>query len=484
MKKLLFFVFIFCIVFSVQSQQLKVIQDNCQFYVVSSNANCFAGAPEGGPANFYRFSDDYFYQSVGHFASFITDKGEMASSFNGDAAIWTLGTDDYRTFQSAEGGNIKGRIIGFSKDFKSILISDRGYYVYEKHDDNLYYSTQIFLPQKDSIYHLAPQHVQIKGFSSDGCRIAGRFMNSDGQRETPFVIERDAQGNWNTRFVGVKKLLYEGCIMPERPVREGDNDPTYNERLMDYYEERNAIETGIYYELSNMSMSENGKYLAVNVPMMIDGVEVYQMTYAGVIDIEQDTLYIFHTIQDAACPAVSNYGEASICTPALGYLRQTYIGSIHNTNNPKLLVDWVKEKTNGALDLSDEMTFISNAFGDKAVIAGSALISAEGNGFVSYLFDEWNTSNLYNFLVRFDPPTGQFSLIENQPIAYPNPVKNSLYFTDELKNIQIHTLAGQIVFQHTSAIQSINLSHLTSGIYLLTAQKNNQIITQKIIISY
>lgn len=464
----------------ISAQQFKQIQDNCQFYVVSPNANCFAGAPDGGPSNFYRFSDDYFYQSQGQFASSITDKGEIPSSHNGDAAIWTLGTDNYRTFPTTE-GNIKGRIMGFSKDFSSLLVSNRGYYVYELHDDNLYHPTPITLPQKDSIYHLAPQHVQVKGFSSDGRRIAGRFMNSDGQRETPFVIEKTSDGEWITRFVAVGNLLHEGCIMPQRPVREGDGDATYNERLMEYYEVRAAYETGIYYELSNMSMSENGKYLAVNVPMMIDGVEAYQMTYAGVVDIDADTLYIFKSVPDAACPAVSNYGEVSICTPALGYLRQTYIGSIRDTQNPKLLVDWAKEKTNGRLDLTDVMTFTVNAFGDMAVMAGSALISAEGNGFVSYLFDEWNTNNIYNFLVRFDAPT----IITMQQTAQLSPYQQSdiFHFGAQLTNIKIYNLTGQLLLHQPSQQSHINISTLKSGIYILTATTNNQPISQKIIIN-
>ena len=464
----------------VNAQQLKQIQDNCQFYVVSPNANCFAGAPDGGPANFYRFSDDYFYQSQGHYASFITDKGEIASSFNTDAAIWTLGTDNYRTFPTAE-GNIKGRIMGFSKDFSSLLVSNRGYYVYELHEDKLYHPTQIFLPQKDSIYHLAPQHVQIKGFSSDGHRIAGRFMNSDGQRETLFVIEKNAEGEWITRFVAVGNLLYEGCIMPERPVREGDGDATYNERLMEYYEVRAAYETGIYYELSNMMMSENGKYLAVNVPMMIDGVEAYQMTYAGVVDIDADTLYIFKSIPDAACPAVSNYGEASICTPALAYLRQTYIGSINNIDNPQPLVDWAKAKTNGRLDLTDVMTFTANAFGDKSVIAGSALISAEGNGFVSYLFDEWNNSDIYNFLVCFDSPLGTSIQQPTQLSFYQ--YGDVFYFGSQLTDIKIYTLAGQLLLQSSEPQSYVNISSFNSGIYILTATTNNQPISQKIILT-
>ena len=465
-----------------KAQQLKVINDNCQFYVISPNANCFAGAPDGGPSNFYRFSDDYFYQSNAQFASIITDLGEVPTSFNTDAAIWTLGTTDYRTFPAFDGGNVKGRMIGFSKDFTSLLVSNRGYFVYEKQENGTYLGTQIFLPTKDSIYHLAPQYVQVKGFSSDGRRIAGRFLNSDGQRETPFIIERNDAGEWHCRFVGIRQLICDGCVMPERPIREGDDDTNYALRLRDYYEARNAIETGVYYELSNMSMSENGKYLAVNVPMMIDGVEVYQMTYAGVIDIDADTLYIFHSVPDAACPAVSNYGEASICTPALGYLRQTYIGSIRDVSNPQLLVNWVKQKTSGRLDLSDQMTFMTNSFGSEGVMAGSALISAEGNGFVSFLYDEWNTNDLYNFLVRLDTPTGQSSILTDKPLIYPNPTKNNLYFNQELRNIKLYTPTGQLVYQQFDPSVALDISYLASGVYLLIAQQNNQYITHKIIV--
>lgn len=69
----------------------------------------------------------------------------------------------------------------------------------------------------------------------------------------------------------------------------------------------------------------------------------------------------------------------------------------------------------------------------------------------------------------------------NQISIYPNPVKDILNFSEELKNIEIHSLAGQKVAQEKSG-SSIQVNQLSSGTYVLTAEtKNGQNVNLKFI---
>lgn len=70
-----------------------------------------------------------------------------------------------------------------------------------------------------------------------------------------------------------------------------------------------------------------------------------------------------------------------------------------------------------------------------------------------------------------------------QPIlAYPNPVRDVLYLNMEADEIAIFNIQGQEVMRAQNA-QSMNVSELTNGIYLLRVIKDNTISTQKLMVN-
>lgn len=69
----------------------------------------------------------------------------------------------------------------------------------------------------------------------------------------------------------------------------------------------------------------------------------------------------------------------------------------------------------------------------------------------------------------------------NQISIYPNPAKDILHFSEELKNIEIHSLTGLKMAQKKAG-SSIQISQFISGIYVLTAEtKNGQNVNLKFI---
>ena len=70
----------------------------------------------------------------------------------------------------------------------------------------------------------------------------------------------------------------------------------------------------------------------------------------------------------------------------------------------------------------------------------------------------------------------------NQILAYPNPVRDALYLSQEVDEIRIFSLLGQQVIS-ASNVQSVNVSGLPKGVYILSIVKNNQVSSQKIVVT-
>ncbi|MDG1330798.1 MAG: T9SS type A sorting domain-containing protein [Crocinitomicaceae bacterium] len=87
-------------------------------------------------------------------------------------------------------------------------------------------------------------------------------------------------------------------------------------------------------------------------------------------------------------------------------------------------------------------------------------------------------AQLYNFI------PGTASIEENfseQIKAYPNPTNNSFNLsTKDVLNVSIYDLSGTLVFQST-AKETYDISHLSSGSYILSAETANGLYQQKII---
>lgn len=88
-----------------------------------------------------------------------------------------------------------------------------------------------------------------------------------------------------------------------------------------------------------------------------------------------------------------------------------------------------------------------------------------------------------------NPFSGTISLSTDNPHStnknvnlYPNPVKDILYFSEEVFNVKITDLSGRTVKQISASGKSIDVSTLAKGIYMITATaKSGETIKKKFI---
>lgn len=65
--------------------------------------------------------------------------------------------------------------------------------------------------------------------------------------------------------------------------------------------------------------------------------------------------------------------------------------------------------------------------------------------------------------------------------VYPNPSRDIVYFSEQLKEIEVYSVDGNLLMQITSA-KTIDLSLMAQGEYLLKGYtSNNRVFTKKLI---
>jgi pectate lyase len=114
--------------------------------------------------------------------------------------------------------------------------------------------------------------------------------------------------------------------------------------------------------------------------------------------------------------------------------------------------------------------------------AGVTTISLPSAG--SYTILKRDSANLYYIKASY-PSLGLSDNIEASKVAlYPNPVSNQLYISSDnqkIENVMIYSLSGTIVKNVSDEIESIDVSNLTTGNYLVRITTDQGSFTKKII---
>jgi hypothetical protein len=104
------------------------------------------------------------------------------------------------------------------------------------------------------------------------------------------------------------------------------------------------------------------------------------------------------------------------------------------------------------------------------------------------IYFDFNPAIITNtFQTTFVNPLSNENFKLNQIAIYPNPTNDILNInygtsTIDIKSIEIHDLLGKIVYQNNSKVESIDLSNLNKGIYLINIlTENNGKVTKKLI---
>lgn len=80
-------------------------------------------------------------------------------------------------------------------------------------------------------------------------------------------------------------------------------------------------------------------------------------------------------------------------------------------------------------------------------------------------------------------PDNQNEALSKSVTIYPNPVKNTLYFSSEMREIQVHVFnqTGNLILNQTVKENSIDVSGLATGIYLAVFEKDGTKFTKQFI---
>ena len=495
MKRIYFSIIALMFVLVAYSQTIKEVGG--YYYLVSPNGLYYAGAQEGSSAYRYDFmaNTENFIDPESDFGfktNAISNDGVVAGSYAWQAALWGEGSD-FELLPLPEGlsevEKASNDAVLISADGSQVVVAfnadaPKTYYVYTKNEDGGYDMTKLPMPEKDPLYGMYAQWFGVRDMSVDGNTIVGFFLTDDGQRQLP-MIWRNVDGKWSYEFFGLDVCLNEGKTIPPYPydeMRIGEEGEEYlpYEIWEEWTRAQYEAESGYYYQLRGLSLSGKGRYVALNMGILVPN-ETYGYVYAAAYDLEKDTLVVFEEIQDATSLSVNDNGEVIVGTPAADSFRWSYVVSLDAPNAPQSLTEWVKTRTNGKINLADYMTYDLEE--ETTVAEGTAYWAKEGAGLVTYMYDVYGTGAFESFFVLFDIESVDCPTYNDSQISiYPNPTSGILNLSKSMTNVAIYDVIGREVYAQSVAEAAIDLSALQAGHYLLVATIDGKRYSTKLLI--
>lgn len=485
------------------AQTLDYTRDGRHYYIASPNGRYFTGTVEEGPGCLFDAETKEHFatedDSVAIYA--ITNDGIACGSFMGQPAVWVRGGEwkmltvlETISSQPITGGEICGMSADATK-FIALMYYGEGkripvYYEVDKFEnwdnkDAWKFSTLPTPSKEDLLYNMAPQFVQVCGMNYDGTRILGRYMLADGKRQVPFLWQKNEAGEWTLNFVAERCLFVDEVSTGDITIPDREDF----DNVIDYDIFRQSVEKGIIYDLSPYSLfawTGSGRYIPLSANVADDQNPMGEY-YAAVIDVDRDTLIILTAVRGAGSVSVNDKGEVFVYTPQLNTFRDSYVVSIDKPTEAISLIDYTLQRTNGAIDLAEYMTYRrggTDTNPEMVAAAGSAIWANEGDGFVTFNYDEWNETKLpHCYMVRFGAPVAVEKVEAEQLAVYPNPTSGTIYFENQLTDVAIYNVTGSLVYTQSVAEQSLNLSDLNAGTYILTAKSEGANIITKVMLT-
>ena len=495
MKRIYLSIIALMFVFVAYSQTIKEVGG--YYYLVSPNAMYYAGSQEGSSAYRYNFMTNEENvidpeSDFGFKTNAISNDGVVAGSYAWRAAVWGEG-NNFELLPLPEGltdaEKATNDAVLISADGSQVVVAfnadaPKTYYVYTKNVEGKYDMAKLPMPEKDPLYGMYAQWYGVRDMSVDGNTLVGFFLTDDGQRQLPMIWRR-VDGVWSYEFFGLDICLKEGKTIPPYPydeMRIDDEGDEYlpKEILEEWKMAQYEAETENYYQVKGLSLSGKGRYVALNMGILVPG-ETYGYVYAAVYDLEKDTVVVFKEMQNSTSLSVNDNGEVIVGTPVADSFRWSYVVSINTPDKPQTLTEWVKTRTSGKIDLANHMTY--DLEGETTVAEGTAYWAKEGAGLVTYMYDVYGTCAFESFFVLFDIETANRPTYSDSQISvYPNPTSSILNLSKEMTDVEIYDVVGRKVYTQSVVANAIDLSALNAGQYFLVATVDGERYSTKIMI--
>ena len=498
MRKIYLLIITLVSVFVVNSQTIKKVEG--YYFLVSPNAQYYAGSQQGATAYRYALGSNVENSIVpegefGFKTNAIANDGTVAGSYGFKAALWLEGNSyEYLALPEDLTDSLEiatNDAVAISADGKHIVVAfnvdaPKTYYVYTKNEGGLYDMAKLPMPEKDPMYGMYPQWIGVKDISADGNVLVGLFLTDDGTRQLP-LLWRKVNGVWSYEFFGLEVSFKEGKTIPPYPydklVVDADGDlslpyDVWEEWTTAQYE----AETGYYYQLKGVSLSANAKYVSFNVAILPEG-ETYATMYGAVYDVEKKNVVVFSQSEmaDATALSVNDKGDVIVATPAAEEFRWSYVISIDNPTKRQTLTEWVKNRTNGAIDLAQHMQY---QLPEEATVAeGTAYWAKEGNGLITYQCNVMGTGAYESFFIQFGVQSANRPVYnDSQVVVYPNPTTGILNVSKDMQDVEIYDVIGRKIYTCAVVENCIDLSELHVGQYFLIATVEGQRVSTKLMI--
>ncbi len=511
MKKFYILFLIVLCVLGLSAQTIEVIREGQAFSMISPSAKYIAG----------NIDDIAVYLNVetkaaavlkgetqddgGCFVWDLNDNGQLAVDHIKKAAIWTE-EGDFEYLPEPEGLKKSEQKYSAARaitnDGKTVVVSfgdpTISVYVYTLNSAGIWDMTKLPMPEEDPIYHQGPQFIAPVGINDAATRIMGRYRIDTGLEELPFAWEKNANGEWEIRWVAMNficvggktdavypggEVVFDGTgLTPDQWQEEYNKaEAEWKQQWDDYETILKAVSTGYYYNgagsLSSMRLSRNGKYANAHISH-----EQTNATYPAVIDLDADTVYVFTCRPGGGCLSVTNEGEISILG-ALDYFSMTYVSSIADPTKDMTLAEYTLNRTENKINLAEYMIY-ETPYGSQ-VAEGTATLASNGVGYVTWQYNGFGDNQRYEtVIVTYPSNVGVANevVLDNQLSVYPNPTDGILNISEKLDNVQLLDIVGRVVYSVSSVESTIDLSGVVSGTYVLVAEKEGNRIATKVVV--
>ena len=113
---------------------------------------------------------------------------------------------------------------------------------------------------------------------------------------------------------------------------------------------------------------------------------------------------------------------------------------------------------------------------------GTASLATSGNAFVTWQYNGFEDKMRYeSYFVRFDVESSNEMICDETLVAYPNPTSGVVYLSDGLSEVRLYDVAGREVYSASDVVNTIDLTQVAKGVYMLIAFDGEKYISTKII---
>lgn len=445
-----------------------------------------------------------------------------------------------------DGVNINGRATGISADGKIIVgvaspvsMINRKPCMWTLQEDGTYKIEMLPTYEKD-LTGRTLQGVDPMRCSSDGSVIGGRYVDNSGMMGFFLKWTKNDKGEWTIKELGRYEVYKPGMTVPVLPEQPENPDATvyfsaaewaaYNQALENYnndpenypnpaehpeqfltdpediakfqaevveYDRLNGIFnekwmdfimnnlTGNGFDTGSFSMSVDGKYIGTSYtapdPETVGDPEGGFITCPARIDTETGLVNAKTYIKSGIVNGILSNGDLFVATPYREVIRTSFV--IPNGTDDMIdVAAWVKQQTNGKMDIAPEFTFEFGAVTD-SLIVGDVIPSSNGRILLGTLESPKGEGTI-SYMIDMDEVYADIQGVKGDDAVsvYPNPATDVLYIKGNAESVSVVDLTGRTMYESSAVSGSVPVGMLGAGTYLVKIKADGKETTHKVFV--